>query len=119
MSDRPFHACFEAKIRSISRLTIKISQTSFRVVLERRGSETRFQGDENSGFHKFFNRLSKILCRDTYLCRDEPIERAKARQLQNLQSMALPGARGIRRMIEPRRVDPQSARGNEKAFWYA
>jgi hypothetical protein len=80
MSDRPFHACFEAKIRSISRLKIKISQTSFRVVLERRSSESRFQGDENSGFHKCFNRLSKILCRDTYLCRDEPVPRKKARQ---------------------------------------
>ena len=82
MSDRPFHACFEAKIRSISRLKIKISQTSFRVVLERRGSETRFQGDENSGFHKCFNRLSKILCRDTYLCRDEPVFQTQRERVQ-------------------------------------
>jgi hypothetical protein len=79
MSDRPFHARFEAKMRSLNRLTIKISQTSCRLVLERRGSESWFLGRIFSVFTMRYNRLSKLLCRNTYLCRDEPYLRDRLR----------------------------------------
>lgn len=53
MRDRLFQARFEAKMRFIGHLKIKVEQTLCRLVLERRGSESQFSWEENLKFPKF------------------------------------------------------------------
>jgi hypothetical protein len=97
MSDRPFQARFEAKMRSLNRLTIKVSQTSCRLVLERRGSESWFSGRIFSVFTMCYNRLSKLLRRNTYLCRNEP--NMDSRQLRCMRDFVTPNIGGVGKVI--------------------